>query len=193
MKKIYILLLFMGLTAFSQEFKIPGITLTEKDTVNYITLLSITDPDALIVKLQYESYWSGGIISNFIVYQHNGTILKYDVFDNYKGKPKIKKSKLKKKAYPAYHKALEDCIAQNMLAIDSSKLNIQHRRTADGVEVISIDDAVMEKFELWQNGYKKSYASYAAPMFIAEKVEGADERQKFVNLLKHFEAVWDAK
>jgi len=193
MKKIYLLLLFTGVVAFSQEFKIPEINLTEKDTINYITLLNITDPDALIVKLQYESYWSGGVISNFIVYQHDGTVMKYAMFVPQEGETVIKQERLKKKQYTVYQKALAGCIAQNMLDIDSSKLNIQHKRTADAVEVISIDDATLEEFVLWQKGYKMSFASYAAAMYIAEEVEGAEERQKFVNLMKHFETVWDAK
>ena len=114
-KIILFFFIFFPAISFAQETKISEIKYEgEFDSANnYITLLKLKDEKSLIIKISFFNYWFKGTISEFIVYQNDGKVLKYtaDV------KNKIKRKSLKKKNYFVYWELLDKCIREKKFEI----------------------------------------------------------------------------
>lgn len=190
MKKIILLfLIFFVSISFAQETKIPEIKYEgEFDSPNnYITLLKLKDEKSLIIKISFSNYWFNGTISEFIVYQNDGKILKYtaDV------KNKIKRKSLKKKNYFVYWDVLNKCIREKKFEIQKNQLNITSKPSENGVtQHLSVSDGTNETFELWQENKYIVYSSQSPLTYINEKYLGYQERQKLVDLIEEFSTLF---
>ena len=192
MKKIFAyLLILVPLIGFSQDWKIPKIDWhgqTETENV-YIDLLKLKDRNSLIVKVGYSSYWSKGINLEFIVYQNDGKVKRYIVYqpNSTNLKTKIKHKRIKKAEYKYYWNYLNDCVIKNKLKIDKSKLNITQKEEKGTVVVMSISDGANYHFQITQGKNYIAYSSYEPKSFIEDKFPGWEERQKLVDLMNGFE------
>ena len=194
MRKInFLILLFINLICYSQDFKIPKIEfneISEKDN-SIINLLNLKDKNSLIVKIGFQSYWFGGIQSSLVVFQNDGNIIKFKVFfpnDSLK-KIRICKKRIKKKKAENYWKFIKSVAEKNKLNIDKSKLNIERIKYEDGtvLKYSTRSDCVDESFEIIQGNKKTYYSTYDALFQIEQKNEGFEERQKLVNLINEVE------
>jgi hypothetical protein len=133
MKKILTYILFLiPILGFSQNWTIPkidwqGETETEN---NYVDLLKLKDRNSLIIKIGYSSYWTKGQNSEFIVYQNDGKVLRFIVYqpNSTELKTKIKRKRISRKEYKYYWNHLNDIIQGNKYLIDKSKLNITEKK-----------------------------------------------------------------
>ena len=194
MRKInFIILLFINLICYSQDFKIPKIEfneISEKDN-SYINLYNLKDKNSLIVKIGFQSYWFGGIHTSLVVFQNDGNIIKFKVFfsnDSLK-KIRISKKRIKKKKAENYWKFIKSVAEKNKLNIDKSKLNIERIKYEDGtvLKYSTRSDCVDESFEIIQGNKKTYFSTYDALFQIEQKNEGFEERQKLVNLINEVE------
>jgi hypothetical protein len=189
MKKIT-LLFFIFYTSISvaQKTKIPEIKYEgEFDSPNnYITLLKLKDEKSLIIKISFSNYWLKGTISEFIVYQNDGKVLKYisDV------KNKIKRKSLKKKNYFIYWDLLNKCIGEKKIEIQKNQLNITSKPSENGETQLSVSDGTNETFELWKENKYIVYSSQSPLTYINEKYPGYQERQKLVDLIEEFSTLF---
>jgi hypothetical protein len=194
MRKInFIIVLFLNLVCYSQDFKIPKIEFNEtsKKQNSYFELLKLKDENSLIVKIGFKSYWYGGIHSNLIVFQNDGKVLKYSAFfpnDSLK-KIKISKKKIKKEKIQDYWKFIKSIAEENKLNIDKSKLNIERIKYDDGtvLKYSTRSDCVDESFEIIQGNKNSYFSTYDAEYQIEQKNSGFEERQKLVNLITEVE------
>ena len=195
MKQINILvLLFLNLVCYSQEFKIPKFEFKEKSEKqnSYIKLLNLKDENSLIIKIGFQSYWYGGIHSNLIIFQNDGKVLRYDMFfpNDSLNKIKIHKKRIKKEKIENYWKLIIKIAEENKLNIDNHKLNIERIETDEGILKYSTrTDCVDESFEIIQ-GHKFTYFSSYDPLYqIEQKNAGFEERQKLVDLINEVENI----
>ena len=197
MKKLmFFFFLLINVVVFGQDFKIPEIKFQNKsETQNvYIDFLNLSDENSLIVKASYASYWYNGTISNFIVYQNDGTILKFNVFYPYEKNKQIsiRRKAIKKRHLKYYWQFLFECVQRNEFQIDKSKLNITSKPVGNGmVEESHVNDAVDETFEIAQKTEYSAFSSYAAEIYIEKKFPGFEERQKLVDLMRKFEKLYE--
>lgn len=194
MKKnlVYILLL-IPIISFSQNWTIPkidwqGETETEN---NYVDLLKLKDRNSLIIKISYSSYWTKGQNSEFIVYQNDGKVLKFIVYqpNSIELKTKIKRKRIKKKEYEYYWSHLYKIIQENKYIIDKSKLNIVEKKGEEKGTVVRkvVSDGSNYSFWICQEKNYIAYGSYSPKSFIEDKFPGWNERQKLVDLMNGFE------
>ena len=194
MKKIIVyLLILVPLASFSQTWQIPevdweGKTETEN---NYVDLLKLKDRNSLIVKIGYSSYWTKGQNSEFIVYQNDGKVKRFVVYQpNSAGlKTKISRKRIKKKEHQYYWNHLKKIIKENNYLIDKSRLNIQEKKGEKEGTVITqiISDGADYSFWICQGNNYIAYGSYEPEIFIENKYPGWEERQKLVDLMTGFE------
>tara|TARA_R100000935_G_C2762834_1_gene134352 strand:+ start:46 stop:648 length:603 start_codon:yes stop_codon:yes gene_type:complete len=192
-KSLAYLLILVPLIGFSQDWKIPQMNWhgkTETENV-YIDLLNLKDGNSLIVKVGYSSYWSKGINSEFIVYQNDGKVKRYIVYqpNSTDLKTKIKRKRIKKTEYKFYWNHLLDIANNKMFQIDKSKLNIITKPAEEKGMVISmsISDGTNYHFQITQGKNYIAYASYEPKSFIEDEFTGWEERQKLVDLMNGFE------
>lgn len=196
MKKILIhILILIPLIGFSQNWTIPEINWegkTETDN-NYVDLLELKDKNSLIVKVGYSSHWSKGVNSEFIVYQNDGRVKRFVVFqpNTPELKTKIKRKRIKKKEYKYYWNFLQECVNDNKFQIDKSKLNITQKKGKEEgtVEMMSISDGASYYFEICQGKSYITYGSYEPKSYIENEYPGSEERQKLVELMNGFETL----
>lgn len=189
MNKITLLFyIFFTSITLAQEAKIPVIKFEgEFDSPNnYITLLKLKDEKSIIIKISSSNYWLKGMISEFIVYQTDGKVLKYisDV------KNKIKRKSLKKKKYFLYWDLLNKCIGEKKFEIQKNQLNITSKPSENGETQLSVSDGTNETFELWQENKYIVYSSQSPQTYINEKYLGYQERQKLVDLIEEFSTLF---
>lgn len=163
---------------------------TETENV-YIDLLKLKDRNSLIVKVGYSSYWSKGINSEFIVYQNDGKVKRYIVYqpNSTDLKTKIKRKRIRKSEYSYYWDFLNECVKNDKLEIDKSQLNINQKEGKEKGTVIvkSISDGADYHFQITQGKNYIAYGSYEPKSFIEDKFPGWKERQKLVELMNGFE------
>jgi hypothetical protein len=197
MKRIYILIVLslITFTLFSQNTVFPkfdwhGETKTENV---YVALLGLKDKNALIVKIGYSSYWTEGMVSKFIVFQNDGKVKHFEVFQprDSKKKIKVKRKRIKRKAFPYYWNYLNYCFDKQKFKIDKSQLNITEKiNRKDGtVQMMSISDGTTYHFWICQGKKYIAYGSYAPEVFIRNDFPGAKERQKLVDIMNGFEKI----
>ena len=195
MKKSLLIILFLLFSgnSFSQDFKIPELVWQGNDKTenSFIELLKLKDKNSLIVKIGYSSYWSKGQNSEFIVYQNNGKVKRFVVYQpsSTEKKTKIRRKRIKKKEYQYYWKYLNDCVSENKLKIDKSKLNITQKKGEKEGTMISmnVSDGANYSFWICQGKNYLAYGSYAPIPFIEGKFPGYKERKKLVDLMNGFE------
>ena len=192
MKKVLVhLLILIPLISFSQNWKIPKIDWEGEIENKYVELLKLTDSNSLIVKIGTSSYWSKGLSSDFIVYQNDGTVKRFVVFQPYsnESKTEIKHKRIAKKDYPYYWNHLNSCIEKKTYKIDKSKLNITEKEgeKKGTVESMIISDGVNYHFWICQGKNYIAYGSYAPITYIKNKYPGYEERQKLVDLIDGFQ------
>ncbi|MGW9684037.1 hypothetical protein [Flagellimonas sp. 2504JD1-5] len=195
MKKRALILLFLTLSGkiFSQGFEIPKIDWEGKTETenNYVELLKLEDKNSLIVKIGYSSYWSKGQNSEFIVYQNDGKVKRFVVYqpNSAELKTKVKRKRIKKKEYQYYWNYLQESINDNKFQIDKSKLNITKKKGKEEgtVESMSISDGANYHFQICQGKNYIAYGSYEPISYIEKEYPGSDERQKLVDLMNGFE------
>ncbi|TNJ40880.1 hypothetical protein KFZ70_15025 [Tamlana fucoidanivorans] len=194
MKKVIVyLLILVPLNSFSQNWQIPEIKWEEKTETenNYVDLLKIKDRNSLIVKIGYSSYWIKGQNSEFIVYQNDGKVKRFVVYqpNSAELKTKIKRKGIKKKDYQYYWNHLNKIIQENDYIIDKSKLNIDEKKGEEEGTVVTkiISDGVDYSFWICQGKNYIAYGSYSPKSFIEDKFPGWEERQKLVDLINGFE------
>lgn len=187
------ILILIPFISFSQSFQIPeidwqGKTQTEN---NYVELLKLKDKNSLIVKIGYSSYWTKGLNSEFIVYQNDGKIKRFIVYqpNSAELKTKIKRKKIKKKEYQYYWSYLIDCIKEDKFKIDKSKLNITEKKGEETGTFVTkiISDGANYHFQICQGKNYIAYGSYSPESFIEDKYPGWEERKKLVDLMRGFE------
>lgn len=195
MKKILVLICSLVLLAgCSLSYQIPEIAWQEKkETENtYIDLLKIKDRNSLIIKIGYSSYWSKGENIEFIVYQNNGIVKRFVVYqpNSPEFDEKIQQKRVKRNHYRYYWDFLEKCINENLFQIDSKKLNITQKTTIDEdkrtVESIIVSDGVNYQFQICQAKKVINYESYAPKSYIKEAYPGYEERQQLVDIMNQF-------
>ena len=185
-------LVFSG-NSFSQDFKIPKIDWEGKTETenNYVELLKLKDMNSLIVKIGYSSYWTKGQNSEFIVYQNDGKVKRFVVYQpsSPELKTKIKSKRIKKKEYQYYWNHLNNCIEENKYKIDKSKLNINEKKGEEKGTVITkvISDGADYSFWIYQGKNYIAYGSYSPESFIEDEFPGWEERKKLVDLMQGFE------
>jgi len=174
---------------FAQEFKIPEMKFQdESDGPNvYIKLLNLRDNKSLIVKTSTSSYWLKGVISNFIVYQNDGKILKFTC----DSKNKIKRKLVKKKNYKLYWDLLNKLTSENRFEIQSDQLNITSKPDGKGNGTyLVVSDGYTISIEICTESKYTAYGSKNPESFIKEKFPGYIERQKLVELIQEFDQVF---
>jgi hypothetical protein len=195
MKKNLLIILFLVIVgeSFSQNFKIPELVWQGNDQTenSFIELLKLKDKNSLIVKIGYSSYWSKGQNSEFIVYQNDGKVKRFVVYQpsSPELKAKIKRKRIKKKEYQYYWNHLNNCIEENKYKIEKSKLNITEKKGEEEGTVITkmISDGADYSFWICQGKNYIAYGSYEPKSFIEDKFPGWKERQKLVDLMSGFE------
>jgi len=194
MKKILLLtIILISFIGFSQNEEIPkidwqGQTATEN---SYVELLNLKDRSSLIVKIGYSSYWTKGQNSEFIVYQNDGKVERFVVYqpNSTELKTKIKRKRIKKKDYQYYWNHLNNIIQENNYIIDKSKLNINEKKGEEEGTIVTkiISDGADYSFWICQGRNYIAYGSYSPKSFIEDRWPGWKERQKLVNLMNGFE------
>lgn len=190
---VSIILLFVLGEMHAQNFEIPSITWQHTDSaVNFhVDFLKLKDADALIVKIGYSSYWTKGQNSEFIVYQNDGKVLRFLVYqpNSPELKTKIKRKRIKKKRYKYYWAYLQACIRTHKINIDTSKLNITSRKgKEEGTqESMHVSDGANYFLQICQGKNYITYQSYSPESYIRAKYPGYEERQKLVDLMNGFE------
>ena len=194
MKKILIhILILIPLIGFSQNWTIPEINWEGKTETenNYVGLLGLKDNNSLIVKVGYSSYWSKGVNSEFIVYQNDGRVKRFVVFqpNTPELKTKVTRKRIKKNEYKYYWNFLQECVHDNKFQIDKSKLNITQKigKEEGTVEMMSISDGASYHFEIYQGKSYTAYGSYEPKSYIENEYPGSEERQKLIDLMNEFE------
>ncbi|MBL7473318.1 hypothetical protein [Robertkochia sediminum] len=192
-KTILHIILLIPLISFSQDWEIPEINWidkTEKQNI-YIELLNLKDSNSLIVRIGHSSYWTKGMISKFLVYQNNGKVTRYDVFQpsDPKDKTDITRRKIRKQDYKFYWSYLNECSNNDLFEIDRSRLNITKKPNKDAGRVLEMNavDGTNYHFEICQGNNYIAYGTYAPESYIKEKYPGWKERQKLLNLMEGFE------
>ena len=194
MKKVIIyLLILVPLISFSQNWQIPEIDWEGKTETenNYVDLLKLKDRNSLIVKIGYSSYWIKGQNSEFIVYQNDGKVKRFVVYqpNSTELTTKVKRKKIRKKYFKYYWNYLQESVTENKLKIDKSKLNITQKdgKEEGTVQSISISDGANYHFQICQGKNYIAYGSYEPKVYIENEYPGSEERQKLVDLMNGFE------
>nr|WP_299383857.1 hypothetical protein [Allomuricauda sp.] len=193
MKKILVYtLILIPIIGFSQNWTIPNIDWQGKTETenNYFDLLKLRDRNSLIIKISYSSYWTKGQNSEFIVYQNDGKIKRFIVYQpgSTELKTKIRRKRIGKKEYRYYWNHLNEVIQGKKYVIDKSKLNITSKSNGDGMStVISVSDRINYSFWMCQGKNYLAYGSYSPLSFIESEFPGWKERQKLVELMNGFE------
>jgi hypothetical protein len=189
---VYILIL-IPILGFSQNWTIPKIDWqVETETENnYVDLLKLKDRNSLIIKIGYTSYWTKGQNSEFIVYQNDGKVLRFIVYqpNSTELKTKIKRKRISRKEYKYYWNHRNDIIQGNKYLIDKSKLNITEKKGEEEGTMItmSVSDGATYSFWMCQGKNHLAYGSYSPISFIESEFPGWKERQKLVDLMNGFE------
>ena len=189
---VYILIL-IPILGFSQNWTIPTIDWQgETETKNtYVDLLKLKDQNSLIIRIAYSSYRTKGQNSEFIVYQNDGKVLRFNVFqpNSTELKTKIKRKRISKKEYEQYWNHLNDIVQGNKYLIDKSKLNITEKKGEEEGTMItmSVSDGANYSFSMCQGKNYLAYGSYSPITFIESEFPGWQERQKLVDLMNGFE------
>lgn len=192
MKKVLIyLLILIPLISFSQNWQIPKIEWEGKTKTGnvYVDLLNLEDRNSLVVKIGYSSYWSKGLNSEFIVYQNDGVVKRFIVYqpNSTDLKTNIKRKKIKKKEYQYYWSYLQKCVNDNKLKIDKSRLNITEKKSKGTFAIKVISDGADYHFQICQGKNYIAYGSYEPESFIRDEYPGWKERKKLVDLMRGFE------
>ena len=194
MKKVIIyLLILVPSISFSQNWQIPEIDWEGKTEMenNYVDLLKLKDRNSLIVKVGYSSHWTKGLNSEFIVYQNDGKVKRFLVYqpNSTEFKTKVKSKRIRKKHYAYYWNYLQKCVTDNKLKIDKSKLNITEKKGEEKgtVQSMSISDGANYHFEIYQGKSYISYGSYEPETYIKNKYPASKQRQKLIDLMNGFE------
>lgn len=187
MKKLLILLLFLSLIGYSQDYKIPEFNLNKEfESKNvYIDLLNIKDKEALIIKVSFSKY-----SSDFIVYQNNGKIYRFNSTSlSYNSSIKIKREKVKKNERTKYWKYLIDLYHSDKLNIIKDSLNISeiYNQKDKTITSMIISHGSYLAFQIIQENKYIAYGSYSPKAYIRSKFPGYKERQKLVNLIEEIE------
>lgn len=194
MKKYFFIFLFFSLTSFSQEFIFPKIDFkntTEKPNP-YIELLSLEDKNSLILKTSFNSYWYGGTIFYFLVFQSNGNVSKYEYKYSDEKKLKIIKKRISKKKYKFYWEFLNSCSKENLFDIDYTQLNITSKPINDSrSESMIISDGLLQSFEITKLNEYSAFDTYCPESYIEKKYPGYEERQKLLTLITRFTFTYD--
>lgn len=185
------------MTGFSQNSMIPEVVwngITENEN-QYVELLNLKDRNSLVVRVAYSGYWNKGLRGKYIIYQNDGRIKRFNVFQPSDSnlKTKIKRKKVKKKDYKNYWNYLNNCISEKKFHINKSQLNITEKPGKEkGIQlVLSVSDGGTYHFSLHQSDKYIAYSSYAPESFIEKEFPGSKERQKLVNLMAGFESLME--
>ena len=192
-KNLVYILILIPIIGFSQNWTIPKIDWQEEtETVNnYVDLLKLKDRNSLIIKIGYSSYWTKGQNSEFIVYQNDGKVLRFIVYqpNSTELKTKIKRKRINKKDYQYYWSHLNNIIQENKYVIDKSKLNIVEKKGEEEGTVVRkvVSDGANYSFWMCQEKNYIAYESYSPESFIKDKFPGWKQRQKLIDLRNGFE------
>lgn len=182
---------------FSQNSMIPemvwnGISQNENQ---YVELLNLKDRNSLIVRVAYSSYWNKGLSGPYIIYQNDGKIKRYNVFQPTDSdlKTKIKRKRVRKKDFEKYWDYLNNCISEKKFQINKSQLNVNAKPgKEEGTSLVkSISDGATYHFSIYQGKNYIAYASYEPKSFIEDEYPGFEERQKLVDLMAGFESLME--
>lgn len=194
MKKILLqLLILLPLISLAQNWEIPDINWhRETDLENkYVAFLKLKDKNSLIVKIAYSSHWIDGLNTEYIVYQNNGKIKHFIVYqpNSAELKTTIKRKKIKKKERQHYWDYLHLCISEKRFEIDHSKLNITQKigEKKGTIESMRVTDGTTYYFVLCQGKNYLTYHSLSPESYIEKKYPGFEERQKLLKLISGFE------
>ena len=191
MKKIIFLFFILSYSLiFAQEFKIPEMKFQNRsDGPNvYIELLNLKDNKSLIIKTSTSSYWHTGIVSNLIIYQNDGKILKYTLDSKFK----IKRKLVKRKNYKMYWDLLNKLTLENKFEIQSDQLNITSKPDDKGnATSVQVSDGYIISIEVCKGNNYTAYGSENPDIFIKEKYPGYMERQKLVDLIQEIDNLFE--
>ncbi|WP_396596257.1 hypothetical protein [Dokdonia sp. R86516] len=198
MNKVLIFIFILSSTiGFSQDSLIPKIEWngTSENENQYVALLRLRDRNSLIVKVAYTGYWLKGISGKYIVFQNDGKIKRYNVFQptDSDSKTKIKRKRVRKKDFEYYRAHLRNCVYENKLSIIKSKLNITEKPGAKKGTMITkvISDGANYHFGIYQGKNYIAYGSYEPESFIEDEFPGYQERKKLVDLMSGFESLME--
>lgn len=187
MKQLCFLILFLNSILYSQEFnvsKVPFNYYTGKKS-DYYKELKIKHKDAII----FTAGNTSDKIEKFIVYNKNGSIEKL-VLKKYTDSlitiPVSSDEAIMIKNF------INDCIEKRWIYIDSEQVNTS-KINADGSnkDGVIIIDGYDDYFNIYQNDKQLILSSYATHTFIENRYYGWQERQKLLNLIEKFNAIFD--
>ncbi|MFD0798228.1 hypothetical protein ACFQZJ_12220 [Maribacter chungangensis] len=197
MKKIILLFIctLSTMTGISQNSMIPEVVwngITENEN-QYVELLNLKDKNSLIVRVAYSGYWNKGLSGQYIIYQNDGKIKRYKVFQPSDSdlKTKVKRKRVRKKDFQNYWNYLKNCISEKKFQINKTQLNIDAKPGKEkGTRLVkSISDGTTYHFSVYQGKNYIAYASFEPKSFIEDEYPGFEERQKLVDLMAGFETL----
>ena len=189
MKNLFIVIvIFFSFEVNSQNSSIPNFDLKDSTELqnNYVKLLKLKDKNSLIINLSiYKNNTKNS--SLFLVFNNNGKVLRYDVFypKNQNDKIIIEKRKTKKEDGERLWSLLNESSLNKTFEIDTTKLNITESENDEGKTKIIKNGNISGleyKIELIQNHRIKIFKTYEPLWFIKLKVNGYEERQKFLEI-----------
>ncbi|MES2486956.1 MAG: hypothetical protein V4581_13555 [Bacteroidota bacterium] len=182
MKTLLLLFLTCSLTAFSQEYKIPEL---QDDTIistnsDYYSTLGITDRNAMIITAGNTGTFEH-VLSRFIVYFKDGTVKKFTIHNSSGTVTELAVQPGEKARYVQF---LNTCVTDERLQLDRILL------TGGS---FTVPNGTTDYFTVYHAGKALYLSSYASAIYIEHKAPGWQERQKLVDLIKTFEALFNNK
>jgi len=182
MKNLLLLLLTCSLSAFSQEYKIPEL---QYDTIvssqnDYYSTLGISDRNAMIITAGNTGTFEH-VLSRFIVYFKDGTVKKFTIHNRSGTVTELAVQPGEKARYVQF---LNNWVTDERLQLERILLT--------GAS-FTVPNGTTDYFTVYHAGKALHLSSYASAIYIEHKEPGWQERQKLLDLIDNFEALFNNK
>ena len=151
--------------------------------------LKIKDTTALILALEYKSYWSKGTLKEFLVFFRNREIKLIKEFKpiDKSRKVKIKKKRIKGEINSEMWSFLDSCLTNNLFEIDQKELQKISKPAENGkTSTMIVNDGPLYSIALIAGrNFSNSYA-YAPKSYIESGYPGIEDRRKFLIIIEGF-------
>jgi len=167
-------------SVFAQKQQLPEIPFNwyKGKTSSLYKEHGIRDHNAIILNAGRRSAFGGGE-DKFLVYYRKGNVRK---FVQNTEDWSVKEVDVSAQEQTTYIQFLNDCVGKNWLDIDTGKLRFSGN--------IIVLDGPSDYFTIYQDNKELIFYSNASDSFIDSKVEGWEERQKLLELIAKFNAVF---